>query len=266
MKKQLRLTLSQKGGVGKTAIAVNLASWCLHHKIKFICIDGDPSNSSLGDYNPGLPVRTIEILNDSGMEIDISKFDSLVYFWLDQVQDEDIVIFDTGATTFNPLVAFLKTNQIFSLLQDKYEIHLDIVVAPGEALADTLNSMIYVTELFHEDGCKINVWVNEWFGEVRDTQGRVFEDTPEYNKIKSALNSIIYLREPPSSLHRNAITKMKQEKLTYLQIKDREDFMLLDKSRIHSMMVDNIFKMMDQIFDIPSSSKTKSSNKEEVSA
>ena len=82
MKQELHFTINQKGGCGKTHLAWSHLLRALHHGISSTAIDTDPSNSSLADY-ASLPVKTIEILDESGLEIQPEKWDKLIYpFWM----------------------------------------------------------------------------------------------------------------------------------------------------------------------------------------
>jgi uncharacterized protein YnzC (UPF0291/DUF896 family) len=208
----------------------------------------------LADY-AGLPVKTIEIMDESGLEIQPEKWDKLIYHLLDNVQ-EHLTVVDLGATAFQSFVSYCVNSQIMPLLQEKFNIYLNIPIVGGEALNDTLNGMEYLVELFG-DNTKIVVWANEYFGKLIDEHGNSFEETEAYQSVKEKLYGVIYLRKS-SQLHDLAITKMKTAKLTYEEVKENKSksFQLLEMMRIKQVL-DNTFQMMDAVFEIPNQKQTK---------
>ncbi len=258
MKQELHFTINQKGGCGKTHLAWSHLLRALHHGISSTAIDTDPSNSSLADY-AGLPVKTIEIMDESGLEIQPEKWDKLIYHLLDDVT-EYLTVVDLGATAFQSFVSYCINSQIMPLLQEKFNIYLNIPIVGGEALNDTLNGMEYLVELFG-DNTKIVVWANEFFGKLIDEHGNSFEETEAYKKVKQKLYGVIYLRKS-SQLHDLAIAKMKTAKLTYEEVKENKSrsFQLLEMMRIKQVL-DNTFQMMDAVFEIPNPKQTKEKTK-----
>jgi uncharacterized protein YnzC (UPF0291/DUF896 family) len=254
MKQELHFTINQKGGCGKTHLAWSHLLRGLHHNISCTAIDTDPSNSSLADY-AGLPVKTIEIMDESGLEIQPEKWDKLIYHLLDNVK-EHLTVVDLGATAFQSFVSYCVNSQIMPLLQEKFNIYLNIPIVGGEALNDTLNGMEYLVELFG-DNTKIVVWANEYFGKLIDEHGNSFEETEAYQSVKEKLYGVIYLRKS-SQLHDLAMTKMKPANLTYEEVKENKSksFQLLEMMRIKQVL-DNTFQMMDAVFEIPNQKKTK---------
>jgi uncharacterized protein YnzC (UPF0291/DUF896 family) len=208
----------------------------------------------LADY-AGLPVKTIEIMDESGLEIQPEKWDKLIYHLLDNVK-EHLTVVDLGATAFQSFVSYCVNSQIMPLLQEKFNIYLNIPIVGGEALNDTLNGMEYLVELFG-DNTKIVVWANEYFGKLIDEHANSFEETDAYQSVKEKLYGVIYLRKS-SQLHDLAITKMKTAKLTYEEVKENKSnsFQLLEMMRIKQVL-DNTFQMMDVVFDIPNPKQTK---------
>ena len=100
MKKQLHFTINQKGGCGKTHLSFLLLSWAKKKEVSSLGIDTDPNNSSLADYQ-GLPVKTIDIMDEEGLEILPQKWDKLIYYLLDDVE-EDITLKTTEKPKITP--------------------------------------------------------------------------------------------------------------------------------------------------------------------
>jgi len=258
MKKELHFTINQKGGCGKTHLAWSHLSRALDHGISSTAIDTDPSNSSLADYT-GMPVKTIDIMDESGLEIQPEKWDKLIYYLLDTIT-EHLTVVDLGATAFQSFVSYCINSQIMPLLSEKFDIYLNIPIVGGEALNDTLNGMEYLVELFGDD-TKIVVWANEFFGKLIDEHGNSLEETKAYQSVKEKLYGVIYLRKS-SQLHDMAIAKMKTAKLTYEEVKQNKSgsFQLLEMMRIKQVL-DNTYQMMDAVFDIPTTKQSKEKTK-----
>lgn len=247
MKKQLHFTINQKGGCGKTHLSFLLLSWAKKKEISSLGIDTDPNNSSLADYQ-GLPVKTIDIMDEEGLEILPQKWDKLIYYLLDDVEEE-ITVIDVGATAFLSLTAYLLTSNIFKeILNTKFEIHLNIPIVGGEALHDTLNGMSHLVNLFGED-TNIIIWKNEHFGKVIDEEGKGLEELEAYLSVKKNIDGIIHIKKM-AILNELAIEKMKKAKLTYEEVLLNPNFQLLDKTRIN-MVLNAAFTAMDLIFEIP---------------
>lgn len=247
MKKQLHFTINQKGGCGKTHLSFLLLSWAKKREISSLGIDTDPNNSSLADYQ-GLPVKTIDIMDEEGLEILPQKWDKLIYYLLDDVEEEMTVI-DVGATAFGSLTAYLLTSNIFKeILNKKFNIYLNIPIVGGEALHDTLNGMNHLVNLFGEDS-NIILWKNEYFGKVVDEEGKGLEELESYLSVKKNIDGIIHIKKM-AILNELAIEKMKKSKLTYEEVLLNPSFQLLDKTRIN-MVLNAAFAAMDLIFETP---------------
>ena len=247
MKKQLHFTINQKGGCGKTHLSFLLLSWAKEKEVSSLGIDTDPNNASLADYQ-GLPIKTIDIMDEEGLEILPKKWDKLIYYLLDDVKEEMTVI-DVGATAFSSLTAYLLTSNIFKeILNEKFDLYLNIPIVGGEALYDTLNGMNHLVTLFGEDS-HIILWKNEHFGKVEDEEGKDLEELETYLSVKKRIDGIIHIKKM-AMLHELAMEKMKKSKLTYAEVLLNPNFQLLDKTRIN-MVLKAAFAAMDLIFEIP---------------
>jgi len=247
MKKQLHFTINQKGGCGKTHLGFLLLSWAKHNNISAIGIDTDPNNASLGDYQ-GLEIKTIDIMDEEGLEILPQKWDSLIYYLLDDVTEE-ITVIDVGATAFMSLTAYLVTSNIFQeILNEKFETYLNIPLIGEEGFYDTLGGMRYLVTLFGKQS-HIILWKNEHFGKLVDEAGKGLEEQEFYLEVKENVDGIIHIKKM-HQLHELAIEKMKKSKLTYEEVLSNSNFQLLDKSRIKSVLT-AAFEAMDLIFEKP---------------
>jgi len=169
MKRTLMISCQGKGGCGKSHSAFLVTSWAIHHNIPYIGLDTDSSNATYGDFS-AFNVKSVETMDEDGLEIKPEKWDTLAYFLLENMKDERLCIVDIGASQFQSFVSYCINSQIMPLLQEKFNIYLNIPIVGGEALSDTLNGMEYLVELFG-DNTKIVVWANEFFGKLIDEHG-----------------------------------------------------------------------------------------------
>ena len=257
MKRQLFVNINQKGGCSKSHNAFSETCWAIHHNIPYIGFDTDSSNASYGDY-ASFNIKSVETMDNDGLEIKPEKWDALAYYLLENLKDERLCIIDIGASQFQSFVSWSVSSNIFNeILKDHFDTHFLVPVAGGEMLHDTINGLKYLTELFSQD-VNIVAFATEYFGELKDENNNSFEETPEYLEIKEQLDGVVYIRKM-DSLQTLAVEKMKKAKLTPEETKLDERFKLLEKSRINTVM-NNTYMMMDQIFDIPIPPKTSKTN------
>jgi len=264
MKKTLMISCQGKGGCGKSHSAFLVTSWAIHHNIPYIGLDTDSSNATYGDFS-GFNVKSVETMDEDGLEIKPEKWDTLAYFLLENLKDESLCVVDIGASQFQSFVSWAVSSNIFSeILKEHFNTHFLVSVAGGEMLQDTINGLHYLTELFSKDVNIVSI-ATEYFGELKDENGNSFEEMPEYLEIKEHLGGVLYLRKM-DPLQTLAVEKMKKAKLTPEQTKLDERFKLLEKSRINTVM-NNSYMMLDQIFDLPTPpKKSKQNTKKEEEA
>src|SRR5208283_607260 len=154
----IHLTLQGKGGVGKSLIAAVLAQYFRQDGRDVRCIDTDPVNRTLAQYN-ALGADRLN-LRDEHNRIDQRAFDTLMERFL--TEDGATFVVDNGASTFLPLWHYLLENRALEYLQEHHcKIYVHTVITGGQALLDTLNGFRELAESAQQPN--LVVWVNEYF-------------------------------------------------------------------------------------------------------
>jgi len=252
----VHIIMNAKGGVGKIFISALLVEY-LSDKSKAIGIDTDPNNNTINDIK-SLDVTFLNIMPE-GNEVNIKKFDDLTLFLLEneKTKGKDVVI-DIGATTFTPYFQYVNESGIFEVLGSAYNIFVHIPVVGAEAMPDTLNGMDQMIAAFG-DSCSYVVWANEHFGELKDPEGKSFEEVPQYTKHKEKIYGLVYMRKR-DVLFSNAIEKMKKAKKIFADVNMDPSFNLLDKSRLQKVKND-YWAMLDVIIPTGTGSNQKEEDK-----
>src|SRR5262249_2939645 len=108
----IHLSLQGKGGVGKSLVASILAQYLTTRGRTVKCIDTDPLNQTLLQYE-ALHVEHLKLLRDG--TVDQRGFDHLI----DRVLTEDgVFVVDNGSSTFIPLWHYILQNDVLRLLHD----------------------------------------------------------------------------------------------------------------------------------------------------
>ncbi|MDR2893705.1 MAG: conjugal transfer protein TraL [Deltaproteobacteria bacterium] len=174
----VHLTFQGKGGVGKSFISSVLTQYLLKHNCEVACIDTDPVNATLASYKE-FSVTKIDIMN--GDTVDARKFDPMIEMIYDMSPAQHVVI-DNGASSFLPLMSYLKENRVFDLLQEKgHQVYIHSVITGGQAILDTLNGLKTVCVTFPE--IPIVLWLNLYFGEIA-LNGKSFSEFAIYKENK----------------------------------------------------------------------------------
>src|ERR1022692_3416605 len=171
----IHLTLQGKGGVGKSLIAAVLAQYFREGGRDVRCIDTDPVNRTLAQYN-ALGADRLN-LRDEHNRIDQRAFDGLMERFL--TEDGGTFVVDNGASTFLPLWHYLLENNGLEYLREQgRKVYVHTIITGGQALLDTLNGFNELAQTTRERN--IIVWVNEYFGRV-EAEGKRFSDMAAYH-------------------------------------------------------------------------------------
>src|SRR5689334_11845411 len=155
----IHLSLQGKGGVGKSLVASILAQYLISRGLTVRCIDTDPVNRTLTQYQK-LDAEPLKLLREGG--IDARGFDSLMENIL---TTEATFVIDNGASTFIPLWNYIIENNVRSLLkQADKRLCVHTVITGGQAMADTLKGFAALAETTSDRS--IVIWLNEYFGRI----------------------------------------------------------------------------------------------------
>src|SRR5436305_14579920 len=90
----IHISLQGKGGVGKSLISAILSQYLLSKGQDVRCVDADPVNQTLSEYQ-GLVVSRLNLLKAGS--VDQREFDLLIERFL---MENGTFVVDTGASTF----------------------------------------------------------------------------------------------------------------------------------------------------------------------
>lgn len=218
-----------KGGVGKSFCSALLFQYLqeTNKKEKYIGIDTDPNNSTFFSIKQ-LKAKFLDLL-DEDKRIDERKFDKLVEVFFSS-KDTNFVV-DNGATSFLPLFSYIKENEIFEMLSENYNIIVHIPITGGQAQDDTIKAMDQLINTF-KGTCTFTVWINEYFGKIRDPEGKGFEDMEAYKLNKKLINGIVCLPEMNEKTYGRDIEQMTKAKKTFAEVDAEPEFALMTKQRL----------------------------------
>jgi len=245
--KTIYFTLQGKGGVGKTLTSSYLQQYLKQRsdkESKIMGIDTDPNNSSF------ISIKSLDViflpLFDEKQKINERNFDKMIELFYEK-QDTTFIV-DSGATSFLPLVNYLKENHIMEMLKDKFNIIIQIPITGGQAQEDTLNGMEYLIKTFKGENVKFNIWRNEYFGKIETEEIKEFEEFQQYKKYKTHINGILTLSQVNEQTFGVDLEKMHKTKLTFAEIATDANFTLMEKQRLKTYE-HKIFEMMDTVIE-----------------
>ena len=105
----IHLSLQGKGGVGKSLVASILAQYLLQRGKPVRCVDTDPVNRTLSQYE-GLPTEQLKLLREGG--IDQRAFDGLMEQLIRDATATFVV--DNGASTFSSPSGTTSSKTVFT--------------------------------------------------------------------------------------------------------------------------------------------------------
>jgi hypothetical protein len=236
----IHLTLQGKGGVGKSLIAAVLAQYFREGGRDVRCIDTDPVNRTLAQYN-ALGADRLN-LRDEHNRIDQRSFDTLMERFL--TEDGATFVVDNGASTFLPLWHYLLENSALDYLrQQGRRVYVHTVITGGQALIDTLNGFNELAQTTEERN--IVVWVNEYFGRV-EADGKKFSEMAAYrDNAHKVCGAVIFTKRNQDTFGRD-VEDMVSAKLTFHEAITTVRATIMAKQRLKVVQRD-LFEQLDQL-------------------
>ena len=221
----LHLTLQGKGGVGKTLATTMIAQYLIHLGKKPTCIDTDPVNRSFAAFK-SLGVTPLNIMD--GDVVNNRKFDELINIILESEED---VIIDNGASSFIPVTAYLKENNVFELLvQNNVTVFFHVVVTGGQSFIDTIKGLEYIIQTF-SDYVNVVVWLNPYFGKIKQ-KGKTFEEMNIFNKNKSNIYGIVKIPEKTRETFGEDVKQTLEHRKTFEEYIESDEYFVMPRQRI----------------------------------
>lgn len=234
----VHFVLQGKGGVGKSFIAALLTQYLQRYQAEVLCFDTDPVNQTFSRYLL-LQVQPINILTEH-KNIDASRFDALIETVM---QHEGVAVIDNGASTFVPLMSYMRENEVVPLLQEEgVQVVIHVPLQAGQGLPDTLTGLNTVLTDFP---CEVVVWLNHYWGRV-ETQGKSFE---QWNIAKNNAEQIAGVIELPNynpDTYGRDILKMTANHLTFQEVMQSSNFTLMPKQRLKKVQRDVFEQLAEQ--------------------
>jgi len=227
--KTIHFVMQGKGGVGKSYSASLLFQYLseTYPKDKFLALDTDPNNSTLVSIKK-IEAMFLDLFNEDE-RIDERKFDKMIELFFNRPDHHFIV--DNRATSFLPLLSYIKENEIFPMISEQFNIIVHIPITGGQAQEDTIKAMEQLIESF-KGTCNFVVWINEYFGKIKDSDGKTFEDMDAYKLNKEFINGIVYLPEMNEKTYGKDLEQMTKNKKTFAEVLEDKKFSLMTKQRL----------------------------------
>ena len=243
MPQQINFVMQGKGGVGKSYVASHLAQFLQdkHSPQNCIFYDTDPVNQTFASLQ-ALNVNTVHILTDG--VVDVQKFDELLNVLIDPKMKNKQIVIDNGASSFLPLLAYMKENGIVDFFaQHDIKTLFHVVLSGGQPWDETYNGLTFIKKQL---GREINViaWLNPLNGEITSENRILMQSYLDENPTDLCLEIPLKNKD----LFGKDIAKMTAQKLTYKQVAKSEspDFQMMTKRRL-DMYKNEIFDQLAEL-------------------
>ena len=237
-KTSIHILLQGKGGVGKSLISAILSQYLLSKGQDVRCVDADPVNQTLSEYQ-GLGVSRLNLLKAGS--VDQREFDLLIEKLL---TENGTFVVDTGASTFIPLWHYILENDALDYLRERGKrVFVHSVITGGQSLNDTLDGFEQLAETTREKN--IVVWLNEYFGSVLQN-GQPFRETAVCKKHANKVQgSVAIVRRTADTFGRD-VEDMIRQKMTFEEALNGSGFTIMAKQRLRVVQRE-LFSQLDAI-------------------
>lgn len=210
-----------KGGIGKSFVSSLLCQYLINKGESVTAIDTDPNNTTL--YNmKALKAKFLQLIDKDG-KFDVRAFDKIIELVFEKKTDNYVI--DSGATTFIPLVDYLKENDAIEYLKSQeMDVYMHIPIVGGQAKDDTILGLVQLVDAFD---CKFIVWINEYHGVLSD-----FESTEQYKAIKDKIRAIITLSSLSKDTFGKDLLELTSKNMTFDEALQDKSFSLMSKQRL----------------------------------
>lgn len=225
---EVNLILQGKGGAGKSFIATLLAQ---HYKkvngVDPVCIDTDPVNPTFSGFK-AFNARRLDLMSKS--RINPIGFDEFVKTVM-EADPESVVIVDNGAPTFVPLCGYLISCGTIPFLREAgHEVRFHSVVTGGDGQDHTVEGLNTLCSRFPD--VDVVVWLNEYFGEIRNSEGKPFKDFKVYRKWAKLIVGTVTLPVADFDLFGYDIRRMLKARLTFAEAIASPEFDIVASQRL----------------------------------
>ena len=235
----VHLLLQGKGGVGKSLIASILAQYLMSRGNSVQCIDTDPVNRTLTQYQ-ALNPQPLKLLREGG--IDQRGFDALMEVIL--TTPEGTFVVDNGASTFIPLWNYILENSVGSLFREAGKrLCVHTVITGGQALGDTLKGFAELASTTSDRS--IVIWLNEFFGRIEDN-GKTFVEMAVCKENEHKIMGSIAVPKRNQDTFGRDMEEMIARKQTFEEAIKSGNFSIMTKQRLKVVQRD-LFEQLDAL-------------------
>jgi CobQ/CobB/MinD/ParA nucleotide binding domain len=234
----VHLSLQGKGGVGKSLMASILAQYLLSRGIAVQCIDTDPVNRTLMQYE-ALKVQPLKLLREGG--IDQRGFDTMI----DAILTADATfVVDNGAATFIPLWNYILENNVRALLRKAGKrLCVHTVITGGQALGDTLKGFAELAATTTDRS--LVIWLNEFFGRI-EHNGKTFVEMAVFKDNQQKILGSIAIPKRNQDTFGRDMEEMIARKQTFDDAIQSGDFSIMTKQRLKVVQRD-LYEQLDAL-------------------
>ena len=235
--KTVHFVMQGKGGVGKTFISSMLAQYLQDVTGNSItCFDTDPVNKSFSHIK-ALNVFSVDLFTEHQL-IDSGKFDGLME---KIIQSKSDVVVDNGASSFVPLMSYLRETQI-SAIFNKMGIRT-IIHVPLQGGASENDTLLGLATVLDTLSMEVIPWINNYGGKFI-TGSKNFDEYAIYKKHKSRIPGVVNIASQNPDTFGKDIRQMTSGHLTFDEVSRSENFFIINKQRV-SLFKRGIFEQLD---------------------
>lgn len=237
MENSVHFVLQGKGGIGKTLVSSILAQY-LEDRFPGTseCFDTDQENATFASYK-AFNVKLVDVMNVD-RTINRKMFDKML---LDVFASKKNIVIDNGANTFSPLMSYLMENDFIDLmLEAGKRVYIHTIIGGGDNLKDTTAGFV---SLARQTGCPMVIWLNEnasW-GTTDN-----FIESETFSANSANVRGVVLLQGRNSDTFGDDIKRMQKQRLTLREVMASEEFNVLERSRLSSVIRD-VYTKLDAV-------------------
>ncbi|MDD9943773.1 MAG: hypothetical protein OXU20_22215 [Myxococcales bacterium] len=216
MANKVHVVLMNKGGVGKTFVAIKLAQYLADHHTVPRCVDTDPSTPLFSGFR-ALGVHYVDVseLNRRGRkQVHEELHDEVMNIIEDTPLERDVVV-DTGASNFDHFVNWLLGTEVPEHIESHgRELVIHAVISGGSSQVDCLQCLADMFKNFPT--ARFVVWLNPFDGDLT-VRGRRFDEMQVYHDNRRRISAVIELPEWDRRTAR-LVERLQSDQLTFAEV------------------------------------------------
>jgi Mrp family chromosome partitioning ATPase len=234
----IHLTLTGKGGVGKSWITAAIANYLKMSEVPLFAADTDPSNPTFASI-PYFEAKHVNIMTPA-MNIDRSRFDELIE---GLVAHQGNCVVDNGSSSFLPMMAYMLENDVINfLINQGKKVYVHAVLVGGEGLMETQRC---VDTLIKANVPNLVIWENEFNGPVIK-DGKRFVESDLYQENHKRFAGVIRIAERSQDTFGKDLKAMGVARLAFAEVIASPEFRMMSRQRLTTVWRD-ISQQLDKV-------------------